>query len=93
MNDELLDRLWEVYCKVYFNKGDNESYISSVYLSFKYIYDKDLSWSIHIVSKAYLVNIIGVKNNLLLNQLINSNDISNNIIAFEMIYKHYLDNK
>lgn len=91
MNDELLDRLWEVYCKVYC-KGDDEFYMSSVYLSFKNLYDKDLNWLIHTVSKAYLVSIIGVKNNLLLNQLINSDDISNHIIAFEMIYQH-LDNK
>lgn len=92
MNDELLNRLWEVYYKVYC-KGDDEFYMSSVYLSFKNLYDKDLNWLIHTVSKAYLVNIIGVKNNLLLNQLINSDDVSNHIIAFEMIYQHYLDNK
>lgn len=91
MNNELLNRLWEVYCRVYY-KGNDESYMSSVYLSFKNIYNKDLNWLIHTVSKAYLVGIIGVKNNLLLNQLINSDDISNHIIAFEMIYKHYLDN-
>ena len=87
MNDELLNRLWEVYCK-----GDDESYMSSVYISFKDIYDKELNWLIYTVSKAYLVGVIGVKNNLLLTQLINSDDISNHIIAFEMIYKHYLDN-
>ena len=88
MNDELLDRLWKVYCK-----GDDGSYMSSVYLSFKSIYDTDLNWLIRTVSKDYLVGVIGVKNNLLLAQLINSDDISNHIIAFEMIYKHYLDNK
>ena len=88
MNDELLDRLWEVYCK-----GDNESYMSDVYKSFKSIYNIDLNWLIHTVSKTYLFGVIGVKNNLLLAQLINSDDISNHIIAFEMIYKHYLDNK
>lgn len=88
MNNELLHRLWEVYCK-----GDDESYMSGIYLSFKNLYDRDLNWLIHTVSKTYLVGVIGVKNNLLLNQLINSDDISNHIIAFEMIYKHYLDNK
>lgn len=87
INDELLDRLWKIYCK-----GDNESYMSDIYKSFKNIYNKDLNWLIHTVSKSYLVGIIGVKNNLLLAQLINSDDISNHIIAFEMIYKHYLDN-
>lgn len=87
MNNELLDRLWKVYCK------GNESDMSDIYQSFKNMYDKDLNWLIHAVSKSYLVGVIGIKNNLLLNQLINSDDISNHIIAFEMIWKHYIDNK
>lgn len=88
MNNELLDRLWKVYCK-----GYNESDMSDIYKPFKNIYDKDLNWLIHTVSKSYLVGVIGIKNNLLLAQLIYSDDISNHIIAFEMIYKHYIDNK
>ena len=86
MNNELLNRLWKVYCK-----GGRNGDIPYTY--FKNVYDKDLNFLIHIVSKAYLVNVIGVKNNLLLAQLIYSDDIANHIIAFEMIYKHYLDNK
>lgn len=86
MNDELLDRLWEVFCNC---RGNN---LTCTYISFKNIYDKELNWLIYTVSKSYLAGVIGIKNNLLLVQLINSDDISNHIIAFEMIYKHYLDN-